>query len=127
MEDVKIDWGEVRRRIAGIAIVAMPPKKVGRRKLVPGTPEHAEYRRREAERQREYYATHKEEVRARRKAWEKANPDKVKAKKHRYYEAHKDEIALKKKERKAKDPQRYKELRHEERMRAKARRLQDAA
>jgi len=82
----KIDWAELRRRIAAVPII-IPPKHV---KHPNRSPESIEKRRiRSRERSRKRYWTKRDEVIAYRKKWEQENPDKVKAKKKRFYEKHK--------------------------------------
>lgn len=84
----EIDWEEVRRRIRSIPI-AVPPKHVKRPNRSPESLE----RRRDRARVRwvEYYHENIEHCRARQKAWEAANPDKVKTKRKKYYDKHKDD------------------------------------
>ena len=131
--DDAIDWQDVRRRIAERAEAQLaaytppPPRKPGRRKLVKGTPEYKEFRAKESERQRDYRQRNKAKVAAKDRAWEHANPEKVKAKKHRYYERHKAEIAEKKRLRRLADPERYRQLKRESYARCKARRMAEAA
>ena len=82
----KIDWAELRRRIAATPII-VPPKHIKRPNR---SPESLEKRRIGARiRNKRRYWTKRDEVIAYRKAWEKANPEKVKAKKKRFYEKHK--------------------------------------
>ena len=72
-----IDWKEVRRRIAETPLI------------VPSgpTPEATERRRSRArDRWRKHYYANLEHCHERQKDWEAANPDKVKAKRHRCYE-----------------------------------------
>lgn len=87
MED-KIDWRRLRSRIAETPIVVHPkhikhpnrsPESLGRRKA------------RARERAKERYRENPELHHARYKEWEKANPDKVKAKKKRFYDSHKND------------------------------------
>lgn len=86
-----IDWAELRRRIAGTPYI-VPPRYVRKRKPPNRSLESLEKRRARARvRWVEYYQENKEHCHERQKAWEQANPDKVKAKKHRYYEKHKQD------------------------------------
>lgn len=86
-----IDWAELRRRIAGTPYI-VPPRHVCKRKPPNRSPESLEKRRARARvRWVKYYQENKEHCHERQKAWEQANPDKVKAKKRRYYEKHKQD------------------------------------
>ena len=48
------------------------------------------------QRQRAYYAAHKDEIAARQRAYREAHKDEIAAQKRAYYAAHKDEIAAQK-------------------------------
>lgn len=88
MSNDAIDWKKLRARIAETPII-IPPKHV---KHPNRSPESLEKRREGARiRNRRRYWTKRDEVIAYRKAWEKANPEKVKAKKKRFYEKHKQD------------------------------------
>ena len=53
------------------------------------------------QRQRAYYATHKEEFKAYSKAYRETHGDKIKAYRRAYYATHKDEIAAKRRAKRA--------------------------
>ena len=93
MED-GIDWGRLRARLLETPIV-VKPKHVKRPNR---SPESLERRRVAArERSRKAYWEHREEHLAAQRAWEKANPEKVRAKRKRFYDAHKDDPDFKEK------------------------------
>ena len=91
MADNDINWQEVRRRICAKAetefeaFTKKPPKKVGRRRLVKGTPEYEEFRRKENLRSKKYREENPDKVHKAFRVWCDKNPEKVKAKKHRNY------------------------------------------
>ena len=71
-----IDWKEVRRRIQMTPVVVPP---------VP-SPEALERKRAKSRAKwNKYYHSHLEHCHSRQKAWEEANPEKVKAKRDRCY------------------------------------------
>lgn len=82
----QIDWKEVRRRIQETPIV-VKPKHVKRPNR---SPESIERRRASGRiRSKRRYWNHREECLRWQREWEKANPEKVKAKRKRCYEKHK--------------------------------------
>lgn len=78
-----IDWQEVRRRIAETPVV-VPPHRVRKYKRTPEAIERRKVKSRE--RWRKFYHENLEYCHERQKAWEQANPDKIKAKRQRYYD-----------------------------------------
>lgn len=84
----EIDWNELRKRIQKSPVLVRPNHV----KHPNRSPESIEKRKKRArERWVEYYHENSERCHARQKAWEQANPDKVKAKRKRFYEAHKND------------------------------------
>lgn len=78
-----IDWAELRRRIAGTPYI-VPPRRVSKRKPPNRSPESLEKRRARARvRWVEYYQENKEHCHERQKAWERANPEWLEAKRAR--------------------------------------------
>ena len=71
-----IDWKEVRRRIL-LTPVAVPP--------VPSRESLERKRAKDRARWNRFYHEHPGHCHGRQKAWEEANPDKVKAKRDRCY------------------------------------------
>ena len=83
-----IDWGRLRARLLETPYV-VKPKHI---KHPNRSPESLERRRVSARaRSKKHYWENREECLAAQRAWEIANPDKVKAKKKRFYDAHKDD------------------------------------
>lgn len=90
----EIDWAKLRARLRETPIV-VKPKHV---KHPNRSPESLEKRREGARaRCKKHYWANREECLRLQKEWEKANPEKVKAKKHRYYEKHKDDPVFREK------------------------------
>lgn len=78
-----IDWNELRRRIAATPII-VPPKHIKRPNRSPES--IAKRKERARVRWKEFYHENLEHCRERQRAWEHANPDKVRAKRKRSYE-----------------------------------------
>ena len=78
-----IDWTRLRARISETP-VAYKQKPVIRKAKTP-----EEKRADACKRSKKYYWSHRQERIDAFKAWERNNPEKVKAKKHKYYAAHK--------------------------------------
>lgn len=98
-----IDWKLVRKRIAETPIVV--PKKP--------SPEAQEKKRAKSRaRWKKHYWSNREKCLELQKEWEKANPEKVKAKRKRYYDTHKDDPEFK--ERKNARNREYKKRKREE-------------
>lgn len=84
----EIDWGRLRERIQATPYI-VKPKHV---KHPNRSPESIERRRESARaRTKKYYWDNREECLALQRAWEKAHPEKVKAKKKRFYDSHKND------------------------------------
>lgn len=87
-----IDWIKLRQRIQETPIVV--PVRHARR--LNKSPEAAESHRAAArERWKRHYWENREHCLERQKAWELANPEKVKAKRKRSYKKHKDDPEFK--------------------------------
>lgn len=87
-----IDWAELRRRIQETPIVE-PVKHI---RHPNRSPESTEKRKAAArKRWKDFYWENREHCLERQKAWELANPEKVKAKRKRSYEKHKDDPEFK--------------------------------
>lgn len=85
-----IDWAKLRARIAETPVV-VKPKHI---KHPNRSPESIEKRKIGARaRNKKRYWANRDECLAENRAWEKANPEKVKAKKKRFYDAHKTDPA----------------------------------
>lgn len=83
-----IDWKELRRRIAETPVI-VPPKHVKRPNR---SPESIEKRRASGRiRCKKRYWNNREHCLQLQREWEKAHPEKVKAKRKRYYEKHKND------------------------------------
>lgn len=83
-----IDWVELRRRIA-LTPVIVPPKRV---KHPNRSPESIERRRASGRiRCKRRYWKNREHCLQLQREWEKAHPERVKAKRKRYYESHKND------------------------------------
>lgn len=83
-----IDWGKLRARLLETPYV-VKPKHI---KHPNRSPESLERRREGARaRSKKRYWANRDKCLAEQRAWEKDNPDKVKAKKKRFYDAHKDD------------------------------------
>lgn len=87
-----IDWSELHARICETPIVGRP-KHIKHPNRSPKSFERRKVRARERSRER-YWANREECLRLQRE-WEKANPEKVKAKKKRFYDAHKNDPVFK--------------------------------
>lgn len=84
----EIDWARLRARIAETPVV-VKPKYI---KHPNRSQESLEKRRIGARiRNKNRYWANREECLASNRAWEKANPEKVKAKKKRFYDSHKND------------------------------------
>ena len=87
-----IDWSKLRARLLETPYV-VKPKHIKHPNRSPESQEKRKVRARERNRER-YWANREECLRLQRE-WEKANPEKVKAKKKRFYDAHKDDPVFK--------------------------------
>lgn len=87
-----IDWSKLRARLLETSYV-VKPKHI---KHPNRSPESLERRRVSARaRSKKHYWENREECLRLQRAWEIANPEKVKAKKKRFYDAHKDDPVFK--------------------------------
>ena len=88
MKSDVVDWKKLRERIAETPVI-MPRKH---RRHRNASPEAVEARRADdRERWRRNYHAKPEQYHAMQKAWEDANPEKVKAKRKRFYDSHKND------------------------------------
>lgn len=88
----EIDWAKLRARLLETPIV-VKPKHIKR----PNRSPESQEKRKEGARARskKRYGADREKCLRLQREWELANPEKVKAKKHRYYEAHKNDPEFK--------------------------------
>lgn len=87
-----IDWSKLRARLLETPIV-VKPKHIKHPNRSPESQEKRKVGARARSKKR-YWANREECLRLQRE-WEKANPEKVKEKKHRYYEKHKNDPEFK--------------------------------
>lgn len=90
----EIDWRRLRERLQDTPVI-VPVKYV---RKIHRSPESLEKRKAgsRARNKKRYWENREQCLKANRE-WELANPDKVKAKKHRYYEKHKNDPEFKRK------------------------------
>ena len=92
--DYEIDWRRLRERLQDTPVI-VPVKHV---RKIHRSPESLEKRKAGARaRSKKRYWDNREQCLKANREWELANPDKVKAKKHRYYENHKNDPEFKRK------------------------------
>lgn len=105
-----IDWQLLRGKIAATPVIVRP-KHIKH----PNRSEESKEKRKAGARARwkKHYWANREECLELQREWEKANPEKVKAKRKRYYDNHKDDPEFK--ERKNARNREYKKRKREER------------
>ena len=88
----EIDWQLLRGKIA-VTPVVIRPKHIKH----PNRSKESEEKRKAGARARskKHYWANREECLKQQRDWEKANPEKVKAKRKRYYDSHKDDPEFK--------------------------------
>lgn len=111
--DYEIDWRRLRERLQDTPVI-VPVKHV---RKIHRSPESLEKRKVGARaRSKKRYWENREQCLKVNREWERANPEKVKAKKHRYYEKHKNDPEFKHK--KAEHNRMYKARKRAERQAA---------